>query len=50
MQIRLIALLVLVISSFKVNAQQLYFYLNADSHAGAAAICQRAADQGRGWS
>ena len=31
MQIRLIALLVLVISSFKMNAQQLYFYLNDGS-------------------
>jgi hypothetical protein len=31
MQIRLIALLVLVILSFKVNAQQLYFYLNDGS-------------------
>ena len=31
MQIRLIALLVFVISSFKMNAQQLYFYLNDGS-------------------
>jgi hypothetical protein len=31
MQIRLIALLVIVISSFKMNAQQLYFYLNDGS-------------------